>query len=65
VREIEDKVKVSQIIIPLPQFDTHILLAEAMIREKNQQKNLPIKAILELFEETDHYNSQKKTIKKL
>jgi hypothetical protein len=43
---------VSQIIIPIPQFDTHILLAEAKKREKNS-KNLPIKAILttQLFEE--------------
>jgi hypothetical protein len=54
VREIKEKVKVRQIIIPLFHFDAHILLAEAMTREKNQPKNPPIKAIL-----TDHYNSQK------
>jgi hypothetical protein len=38
VREIEEKVEVRQIIISLLQFVTHILLAEAMTREKNQQK---------------------------
>jgi hypothetical protein len=38
VREIEEKVKVRQIIIPLLQFDTHILLAEAMTREKTNKK---------------------------
>jgi hypothetical protein len=41
VREIKDKVKVRQIIILLLQFDTHILLAGTMTREKN----LPIKAV--------------------
>jgi hypothetical protein len=31
---MEEKVEERQIIIPLLQFDTHILLAEAMSREK-------------------------------
>jgi hypothetical protein len=55
VREIEEKFEVRQIIIPLLQFDTQILLAEAMARETNKQKNLPIKAILttQLFEEKE------------
>jgi hypothetical protein len=35
-----------QIIIPLLQVDTHMLLAEAMRREKKTTKNLPIKSIL-------------------
>jgi hypothetical protein len=52
VRGIEEKVKVRQIIVPLLQFNIHILFAEAMTRKKTN-KNLPIKAILtaQLFEE--------------
>jgi hypothetical protein len=37
VREIEEKVKVRQIIISFPQFDTHVLLAEATTRGKTYQ----------------------------
>jgi hypothetical protein len=53
VREIEKKVNVSQIIL-LSQFDTHIPLAEATIREKNNKK-LPIKGIVatQLFKEKE------------
>jgi hypothetical protein len=40
----EEKVKVRQITIPLLQFDTHILLVEAMTRKK-ATKNLPIKLL--------------------
>jgi hypothetical protein len=48
VREIGENVKVRQIIIPLPQFET--LFSSA---EKTSRKNLPIKAIVtsQLFEE--------------
>jgi hypothetical protein len=63
VRAIEYNVKVRQIIIPFPQFDTHISLAEATTRKKN--KNLPIMAIFitQLFEQNkkiNHYNSKRK-----
>jgi hypothetical protein len=37
VREIEEKVELRQIIITLLRFDTHILLAEATTREKNNK----------------------------
>jgi hypothetical protein len=39
VRAIKEKVEVRQIIIPLLQFDTQILLAEATTREKPTNKN--------------------------
>jgi hypothetical protein len=53
VREIEENVKVRQIIIPLPHFDILFSLAEATPREKKPNKNLPIKVIVttQLFEE--------------
>jgi hypothetical protein len=38
VREIEEKFKVRQIITLLLQFDTHILMAKTMTREKNNKK---------------------------
>jgi hypothetical protein len=51
VREIEEKVKVRQIMIPLLQFETLIIFANAIAicsfyyKRKNQRKNLPIKTI--------------------
>jgi hypothetical protein len=63
---------VRHIIIPLLQFDTHILLAEAMTKRKKPTKTLPIKAILttQLFEEKQltiiiHKRNNKKPKKKL
>jgi hypothetical protein len=57
---------VRQIIIPLLQFDLHLLLAEATTREKTQQKTLPIKATLtsQLFEEKQQTIIINKKLKK-
>jgi hypothetical protein len=64
VREIYMKVKVKQIVIPLPQFDTHILFYEATTRENKTTKNLPIKAILttQLFNENIIKKKKKKNL---
>jgi hypothetical protein len=52
VREIEENVKVRQIITPLPHFDTLFSLDEAKTREKENNKKNLIKAIFttKLFE---------------
>jgi hypothetical protein len=62
----EENVKVRQIIIPFPQFDTLFSLAEAKSKEKTN-KNLPIKDIVttHLFEEKLQSIIIKKTNEKL
>jgi hypothetical protein len=56
VREKEEKVEVRQIIIPLPQFETHISLAEATTREKYKKPIIKVILTTQLF---------KKKVKKL
>jgi hypothetical protein len=54
VREIKEKVKVREIIIPLLQFDIYVSLAEAITGKTKPTKNRAIKAIIknQLFKVT-------------
>jgi hypothetical protein len=63
VREIEENIKLRQMIIPLSQFDTRTSLVDATLR-KIQQKPTN-KSYCYNKKTTDHCNSQKTTKSKI